>query len=220
VISYYDLDHLGPDPHFFERQVALSFINLFPNHPAANYPLLENDPAFHGSWIECRNGCKNGTLHLKYFRPFSRLNGSADIDFFRKDIQGITFQANSPHSSQVQEQSFIESLENTRFFEGKVTAFNVKNGFAQPYDVFMGFGKGGASCSSDTTIIHGRKTGEGHDVNHRYLSPGFNLDGLIGQAKITTDLDSYVELCFRTTQSLRRFGAYSTSNFGPYSSCP
>ena len=160
MISYYDIDHLGQKPADFSKVVKLSFVNTAPNQASAQFILNPSNPEFTNSSVRCQDGCKSGTIHLIYSGSIgSKLNGTTDIDFIRKDIKKTQYELGLTVSSDIRELKFIETLKNSKFFEGVLTVFNVRDGFVQPYEVNLDFGLPANSCFSDNTILHGRKVG-------------------------------------------------------------
>lgn len=210
VVNYYDLDHLGPDPALFIRNVHFRYVMSSPGS-SAQYALIADHSEFAGSTIECTQGCKTGVLHLQYRGvPNSRLNGTADVKFFRKKVIANRFESATANSTNADELNFLRVLKESQWVGGTVTAYTVIKGFAQPFEVRLETSGQSNSCADETSIVRGRKIGEGREINHVYIRPNYQLHGVIGQAKVFTDGASYVEMCFRDTQVLKRFGAYAS----------
>jgi hypothetical protein len=219
-ISYYDIDHLGPNPAAFSKRVNLSFVNTSTAQTSAQFTLTPSTPEFTNSSIECVNGCESGTIHLTYAGiPGSKLNGTADIDFFRQDIQTIKYQLSLEVPSDPVLFNFMDNLKNSRFLNGILTVFNVRNGFAQPYEVNLNFGLPGNGLFSGNSLLHGRKFGTSVEVVYGFHATLVNLNGSLGLAKASTDFLSNVELCLHLPGSITSFGAYTTAHPNSSPSC-
>jgi hypothetical protein len=219
-ISYYDIDHLGPNPAAFSKRVNLSFVNTSSAQTSAQFTLTPSTPEFTNSSIQCVNGCESGTIHLIYAGvPGSKLNGTADIDFFRQDIQTIKYLLSVEVPSDPILFNFMDNLKHNKFLNGILTVFNVRNGFAQPYEVNLNFGLPGNGLFSGNSVLHGRKFGTSVGVDYGFHATLLNLNGSLGLAKASTDFLSNVELCLRLPGSITSFGAYTTSHPNSSPSC-
>ncbi len=213
VVSYYDLDHLSSDPAQFMRHVRFKYHMSSPGS-SAQYSMTPDRKEFKDSWIECTKDCKTGVLHLHYKgEPKSKLNGTADVRFFRKPIIATQYNFVPGSSTNANEMNFLRVLKHSEFVTGKVTAYTVINGFVQPFEALMETSSTANSCSDETSVLRGRKVGEGREVSHLYWRTNYNLNASFGKAKVSTDGASYLEFCFRSTSVLKRFGAY-TGAFG------
>ncbi len=222
-VSYYDLDQRGEKPADFSKSVTF-FANLFrPGLVSFSVKLKSSDPRFNGSTLDCNANCSQGALNLKYRGlEGSKLNGEASASFIKRNVlaTGFSTQSDQSEAGVSVENNIVRSYrKQPTLISGSIFAFQVKDGFVQPYQVELSYSTQGRFPAEEVIVFRGMKLGFSEEV-FAYFNDEIQFeDASLGGAKVFIDGRSNFGICFQSTRVLKGFSLSTVSGQSPMNPC-
>ncbi len=222
LVTYYDLDHLTANPNDFTHTVKFSATFFHPGLKQFTIALKNNDSKFDGSTLVCDKNCTSGVLNLVYNGgTTSKLTGTAAATFFRKDIVGNPAISilGTPATSDI-EKEIVHSLKRgNQLVSGQITAFQVQNGFVQPFDVTLEYSSDGYYPVQGQVEFLGTKSGAGVFAYYSNDYTNINDSGSLGNVNVVSDGSTNLGFCFTGTTALRSIAASTVKGAAAFDPC-